>query len=357
MNSAAVATITPARKSETPKVEETKVKSSAKYLKEFNEFYNDKVEIKIEEKEEEKFEKEKELKEKELKKEEFVEEEFEEETEDEVEEKKEEEEDKDGKLCAAPQVKPYMAPPNPLDLCEDLEDALTAAEDRIGKLEAEKAVFEARLARQDELIAELLQHKAASDKRFEELESALADHNTRAASRSSMRPPPSSPPPSPTPLKYPKPPPPPLPPTPPLSPTPRHHHLTPSVCRFHLRGRCTRGVLCTFSHPTATLGDLQVLLRRPPAPCRHHLARRCWFGSAASSPTPPSTTTPGAPPTPPSHAALPPHQRRGGQGHHPGEPQASPPLVLTPLTHPVPLSPVSPPGQRPTPLTLTRGGT
>ena len=281
MNSAAVATITPARKSETPKVEETKVKSSAEYLKEFNEFYNDKVEIKIEEKEEEKYEKEKELKEKELKKEEFVEEEFEEETEDEVKEKKEEEEDKDGKLCAAPQVKPYMAPPNPLDLCEDLEDALTAAEDRIGKLEAEKAVFEARLARQDELIAELLQHKAASDKRFEELESALADHNTRAASRSSMRPPPSSPPPSPTPPKYPKPPPP-LPPTPPLSPTPRHHHLTPSVCRFHLRGRCTRGVLCTFSHPTATLGDLQVLLRRPPAPCRHHLARRCWFGSAGA---------------------------------------------------------------------------
>ena len=79
MNSAAVATITPARKSETPKVEETKVKSSAEYLKEFNEFYNDKVEIKIEEKEEEKYEKEKELKEKELKKEEFVEEEFEEE--------------------------------------------------------------------------------------------------------------------------------------------------------------------------------------------------------------------------------------------------------------------------------------
>ena len=192
MNSAAVATITPARKSETPKVEETKVKSSAEYLKEFNEFYNDKVEIKIEEKEEEKYEKEKELKEKELKKEEFVEEEFEEETEDEVKEKKEEEEDKDGKLCAAPKVKPYMAPPNPLDLYEDLEDALTAAEDRIGKLKAEKAVFEARLARQDELIAELLQHKAASYKRFEELESALADHNTRAASRSSMRPPPST---------------------------------------------------------------------------------------------------------------------------------------------------------------------
>ena len=108
--------------------------------------------------------------------------------------------------CAAPKVKPYMAPPNPLDLYEDLEDALTAAEDRIGKLKAEKAVFEARLARQDELIAELLQHKAASDKRFEELESALADHNTRAASRNSMRPPPSSPPPSPTLRPHPAPP-------------------------------------------------------------------------------------------------------------------------------------------------------
>ena len=33
------------------------------------------------------------------------------------------------------------------DAHEDLEDALTAAEDRIGKLKAEKAVFEARLAR------------------------------------------------------------------------------------------------------------------------------------------------------------------------------------------------------------------
>ena len=95
----------------------SKVKSAAQYLKEFEEFYKDENQEKFEE---------------------------------ETEEEKVSEEEEEETARSAPLEGPYLGPEDPLDLFEDLSDALTAAEDRIGKLEAEKAVFQARLARQEE---------------------------------------------------------------------------------------------------------------------------------------------------------------------------------------------------------------
>ena len=93
-----------------PKIE---VKSAAEYLKEFQDFYKDEsFEVKVKE---------------EIKKEAKFKEKSEEEIE--LKEKEEGEFKQEGSVWpAAPQVRPFIAPPDPLELCEDLDNAVYEAE-------------------------------------------------------------------------------------------------------------------------------------------------------------------------------------------------------------------------------------
>ena len=258
----------------------SKVKSAAEYLKEFQEFYKDETSFEVKEEEEANYEAEIGLKVKEevfegdeLKEEEkFEEEEFEEE---------------ESARPAPPLVRPHIGPPDPLDLCEGLEDALSEAEQRIGELEEKNNVNELRLADLDEHIVKL---KEAAEARFAEQEERLAAMSSQLvaalATISSLQQvtpclsPPPSPPPSPsltTPTKSPN-----LPSlaslpiTPPTTPVPRRQHPAPTPALT---------LAMELQAATCALADLQVIVRRctevvrrPPAPCRHHLARRCWYG-------------------------------------------------------------------------------
>ena len=199
----------------------SKVKSAAEYLKEFEDFYKDENQEK-----------------------------FEEETEEEKVPKEEEE-----TARSAPLVGPYIGPPDPLDLCEELGDALAAAEDRIAELEAGATESTMLLT-------------AALD-RISQLEKQVTRFST-STSTSTLSSPPSSPPPPPSPCS--------LPITPPKTPSPRRQHPAPAPA-----------LTMELEAAASTLADLQVIVQRctaavhrSPPPCRHHLARRCWFGPAGT---------------------------------------------------------------------------
>ena len=336
-----------------PEVKPVQVKSAAEYLKEFSEFYSEAVEIKVEVEEETKHEGK------------FEEqEEFEEEVVEEEEVEEEEFENEESARQAAPHVRPAFAPPDPLELCEDLDNAVYDAEQRIGKLERMNEVNESRIAGLEEHIGKL---KEAAEARFEEQEERLAAMSKQLvaalATISALQQvtpylsPPASPPPSPPP----NPPPPPsspslasLPITPPTTPVPRRQYPTPAPT-----------LAMELQAATLALADLQVIVRRcssavrrPPAPCRHHLAQKCWYGAGGqgcrfrhgdfssgaawrsaplpppSSPSPasPTTATPAAAPR--TTAASPKTPAKCHSEPHPPEPcyTVSPRVAASPKT-------------------------
>ena len=273
--------------------------------------------------------------------------------EEEVEE--EEFENEESARQAAPHVRPAFAPPDPLELCEDLDNAVYDAEQRIGKLERKNEVNESRIAGLEEHIGKL---KEAAEARFEEQEERLAAMSKQLvaalATISALQQPP-----SPTPTKPAKSPDlsslASLPITPPLSPAranARRQYSAPSLDM-------------ELQAATLALADLQVIVRRcssagrrPPAPCRHHLAQKCWYGAGGQgcrfrhgdfssgaawrsaplpppsppSPASPTTATPAAAPR--TTAASPKTPAKCHSEPHPPEPcyTVSPRVAASPKT-------------------------